>query len=103
MRKFASPRQSCRNGRGGRRISTRCLPVLYLRGVSTGDFQEALAALLGGLSPGAVPPSAQRRTRCPCSQNERSPGHSPAAFRAVCGLVLKPVPRIGGLAFRLIE
>ena len=23
------------------------LPVLYLRGVSTGDFQEALAALLG--------------------------------------------------------
>lgn len=34
------------------------LPVLYLRGVSTGDFQEALAALLGpdapNLSPGAV-------------------------------------------------
>ena len=23
------------------------LPILYLRGVSTGDFQEALAALLG--------------------------------------------------------
>ncbi len=34
------------------------LPVLYLRGVSTGDFQEALAALLGpdapNLSPGVV-------------------------------------------------
>ena len=34
------------------------MPVLYLRGVSTGDFQEALAALLGpdapNLSPGAV-------------------------------------------------
>jgi transposase-like protein len=34
------------------------LPILYLRGVSTGDFQEALAALLGkdapNLSPGAV-------------------------------------------------
>jgi putative transposase len=34
------------------------LPVLYLRGVSTGDFQEALAALLGtdapNLSPGAI-------------------------------------------------
>ncbi|MEM7711948.1 MAG: IS256 family transposase [Pseudomonadota bacterium] len=34
------------------------LPVLYLRGVSTGDFQEALSALLGpdapNLSPGAV-------------------------------------------------
>ena len=34
------------------------LPILYLRGVSTGDFQEALAALLGkdapNLSPSAV-------------------------------------------------
>jgi putative transposase len=34
------------------------LPVLYLRGISTGDFQEALAALLGedapNLSPGVV-------------------------------------------------
>ncbi len=27
------------------------LPVLYLRGVSTGDFQEALAALLGRDAP----------------------------------------------------
>ena len=35
-----------------------CCPVLYLRGVSTGDFQEALAALLGtdapNLSPGVI-------------------------------------------------
>ena len=34
------------------------LPVLYLRGISTGDFQEALSALLGAeapnLSPGAI-------------------------------------------------
>ncbi|MGH3803086.1 MAG: IS256 family transposase [Pseudonocardiaceae bacterium] len=34
------------------------LPVLYLRGISTGDFQEALSALLGAdapnLSPGVV-------------------------------------------------
>jgi putative transposase len=34
------------------------LPALYLRGVSTGDFREALAALLGpdapNLSPGAI-------------------------------------------------
>ena len=34
------------------------LPVLYLRGISTGDFQEALSALLGpeaaNLSPGAI-------------------------------------------------
>ena len=27
------------------------LPVLYLRGISTGDFQEALAALLGADAP----------------------------------------------------
>ena len=34
------------------------LPVLYLRGISSGDFQEALTALLGtdapNLSPGAI-------------------------------------------------
>jgi transposase-like protein len=32
------------------------LPVLYLRGVSTGDFQEALAALLGKEAPNLSPP-----------------------------------------------
>ena len=31
------------------------LPVLYLRGVSTGDFQEALAALLGTDAPNLSP------------------------------------------------
>ena len=35
------------------------LPILYLRGVSMGDFQEALAALLGcdapNLSPSVIP------------------------------------------------
>jgi transposase-like protein len=35
------------------------LPVLYLRGISTGDFQDALTALLGtdapNLSPGVIP------------------------------------------------
>ena len=31
------------------------LPVLYLRGVSTGDFQEALAALLGRDAPNLSP------------------------------------------------
>ena len=31
------------------------LPVLYLRGVSTGDFQEALAALLGKEAPNLSP------------------------------------------------
>jgi transposase-like protein len=32
------------------------LPVLYLRGISTGDFQEALAALLGKEAPNLSPP-----------------------------------------------
>jgi transposase-like protein len=31
------------------------LPVLYLRGVSTGDFQEALAAVLGKEAPNLSP------------------------------------------------
>ena len=36
------------------------LPVLYLRGVSTGDFQEALAALLGKDAPNLSPPAIGR-------------------------------------------
>jgi putative transposase len=32
------------------------LPVLYLRGISTGDFREALAALLGKEAPNLSPP-----------------------------------------------
>jgi len=31
------------------------LPVLYLRGISTGDFQEALSALLGADAPNRAP------------------------------------------------
>jgi putative transposase len=38
------------------------LPVLYLRGVSTGDFQEALAALLGKDAPN-LPPSVIARLK----------------------------------------
>jgi putative transposase len=38
------------------------LPVLYLRGVSTGDFQEALAALLGKDTPN-LPPSVIARLK----------------------------------------
>jgi putative transposase len=38
------------------------LPVLYLRGVSTGDFREALAALLGKEAPN-LPPSVIARLR----------------------------------------
>jgi len=38
------------------------LPVLYLRGVSTGDFQEALAALLGRDAPNLSPAVITRLT-----------------------------------------
>ena len=38
------------------------LPILYLRGVSTGDFQEALAALLGKNAPNLSPAVITRLT-----------------------------------------
>ena len=38
------------------------MPVLYLRGVSTGDFQEALAALLGKDAPNLSPSVVTRLT-----------------------------------------
>ncbi|HSH79196.1 MAG TPA: IS256 family transposase [Herpetosiphonaceae bacterium] len=38
------------------------LPILYLRGVSTGDFQEALAALLGRDAPNLSPAVVTRLT-----------------------------------------
>ena len=38
------------------------LPVLYLRGISTGDFQEALAALLGKGAPNLSPAVVSRLT-----------------------------------------
>src|SRR5207302_10350582 len=38
------------------------LPVLYLRGVSTGDFQEALAAVLGKAAPNLSPAVISRLT-----------------------------------------
>src|SRR2546421_4615225 len=38
------------------------LPVLYLRGISTGDFQEALAALLGKAAPNLSPAVISRLT-----------------------------------------
>jgi putative transposase len=38
------------------------LPVLYLRGISTGDFQEALAAILGKEAPNLSPAVVSRLT-----------------------------------------
>ena len=63
-RKSASPCRSCRSGRGGReRILDALLPVLYLRGVSTGAFQEVLTALLGKDAPNLSPAVTTRLTR----------------------------------------
>ncbi len=61
-RRSASPRRSCRSGRGGRRVLDALLPVLYLRGVSTGDFQEVLTALLGKNAPNLSPAVITRLT-----------------------------------------
>jgi Transposase, Mutator family len=36
------------------------IPILYLKGVSTGDFEEALAALLGKDAPGLSPSTIAR-------------------------------------------
>jgi transposase-like protein len=49
----AIPRPSCRNGSAEPKASL--LPALYLRGVSAGDFQEVLAALLGKDAPNLSP------------------------------------------------
>ena len=51
-----------RRGRGGRRGLDALLPVLYLRGVSTGDFQEVLTALLGKNAPNLSPAVITRLT-----------------------------------------
>src|SRR3954465_13725343 len=51
----ASRRRSCPTGRAGPGASTRSCRSSNLRGVSTGDFQEALAALLGRDAPNLSP------------------------------------------------
>ena len=44
-RRSASPRRSCRSGRGGRRVLDALLPVLYLRAALTLDDSNALSSL----------------------------------------------------------
>src|SRR5215472_2392234 len=57
-----SARRSCRCGHGGPESLDALLPVLYLRGISTGDFQEALTALLGKDAPNLSPAVISRLT-----------------------------------------
>jgi transposase-like protein len=47
------------------------IPVLYLRGISTGDFQEALAALLGADAPNLSPSVVGRLTETWQAEYER--------------------------------
>ena len=48
----SSPRSSCRRTFGRRKSIEELLPWLYLKGISTGDFNEALQSLLGAECPG---------------------------------------------------
>ena len=59
------------------------LPVLYLRGVSTGDFQEALAALLGKDAPNLSPSVIGRLTAEWQAEYERWQGRDLTARRYV--------------------
>ncbi len=59
------------------------LPVLYLRGVSTGDFQEALAALLGEDAPNLSPSVTGRLTAEWQAEYERWQGRDLTARRYV--------------------
>jgi putative transposase len=59
------------------------LPVLYLRGVSTGDFQEALSALLGKDAPNLSPPVVGRLTAEWQADYERWQGRDLSARRYV--------------------
>ncbi|MGH1575554.1 IS256 family transposase (plasmid) [Methylobacterium sp. P31] len=57
------------------------LPVLYLRGVSTGDFQEALAALLGRDAPNLSPAVIARLTAAWADEYVRWQGRDLSARR----------------------
>ena len=59
------------------------LPILYLRGVSTGDFQEALAALLGKSAPNLSPSVISRLTATWQDEYERWQGRDLSARRYV--------------------
>ena len=62
------------------------LPILYLKGISTGDFSEALAALLGtGQRGSRRRPSAASRTAGPTSTRPGPGAISPPSATSMCG------------------
>lgn len=79
-----SPRQFCRCGRRTKSLDA-LLPALYLRGISTGDFQDALGALLGKDAPNLSPAVISRLTSEWQSEYERWQQRDLSARRYVCG------------------
>ena len=69
------------------------LPVLYLRGISTGDFQEALSALLGQDAPNLSPGVITRLTAGWQEEYDRWQGRDLSARR----YVVRPLSRTGGV------
>ena len=61
-RKFASPRQSCRSGRGGRKASTRCCRFSTCAGCQPATSRRRSAALLGKDAPNLSPAVITRLT-----------------------------------------
>ena len=59
------------------------LPWLYLKGISTGDFSEALGALLGPDAPGLSPSTVSRLKEVWQGEMERWQGHDLSARRYV--------------------
>ncbi len=60
------------------------LPVLYLRGISTGDFQDALSAILGAEAPNLSPGVISRLTAEWETEYERWQRRDLSARRYVC-------------------
>lgn len=70
------------------------LPVLYLRGISTGDFREALSAILGADAPNLSPSVISRLTEGWQQEYDRWQRRDLSARRYVyiCGRRLPPGP-----------
>ena len=69
------------------------LPVLYLRGISTGDFQEALSAILGPDAPNLSPGVISRLTAGWQEEYDRWQARDLSARRTV----VRPLARTGGV------
>ncbi len=69
------------------------LPALYLRGISTGDFQEALSAILGADAPNLTPGVVSRLTAGWQEEYDRWQTRDLSARR----YVVRPLSRTGGV------